>query len=97
MKTSIADILAQKDVEIEKLRNPWQPIETAPKDGRMILVCMPRMMNLIVRSRWNRVHNHWINDDGQEGLTNPAYYHAGDFWCELPQPPQTKEAKDAND
>lgn len=68
----------------------WQPIETAPKDGQMILVCLPRIMNLIVRATYSTVHGYWKTDcETDGGITNPTFFHKGDYWMPLPDPPKT--------
>jgi len=70
----------------------WQPIETAPKDANMILVCLPRQMNLIVRARYSNVHKFWLTDyEGEGGIIRPTYFHKGDFWMPLPPPPKATE------
>lgn len=66
----------------------WQPIETAPKDGSMILVCLPRMMKLIVRSRFDKIHGYWLTDyEGEGGVKVPVFYHPGDLWQPMPPTP----------
>lgn len=67
----------------------WQPIESAPRDGRMFLVMFPRMMNLVVRSRYNTLYKHFTHElDNDQAVTKPAYYHEGDLWCDIPPPPK---------
>jgi len=66
----------------------WQPIETAPKDGQMFLVCLPRMMNLILRANYNTVHGYFRTDHSDSGITNPTFFHDGDYWMPLPTPPE---------
>jgi hypothetical protein len=63
----------------------WRPIETAPKDGSMLLVCLPRQMNIVVRAWYNRLHNFWQTDyEGEGGITRPTYFHEGDLWHPIP-------------
>ena len=70
----------------------WQPIETAPKDGTMILVCLPRQMNLVVRAWYNKVHKHWATDHETDGgITRPTWFHKGDLWHPIPTRPSTKK------
>ena len=75
----------------------WKPIETAPKDGTMILVCLPRMMNLIVRASYSTVYKYWKTDhDTDGGITNPTFFHEGDFWMPLPDPPKKNPQEEGN-
>jgi hypothetical protein len=63
----------------------WKPIETAPKDGSMILICLPRQMNIVVRAWYNKIHNFWLTDyEGEGGITRPTYFHEGDLWHPIP-------------
>lgn len=71
--------------------NVWQPIETAPKDGGMFLVCLPRMMDLIIRARFDRVHKQWLTDLESQGLDKVHFFHPGDVWQPLPTPPKESE------
>lgn len=67
----------------------WKPIETAPKDGKTILVCLPRMMNLIVRASYSNVHKYWRTDlESDGGISRPTFFHTGDHWMPLPAPPK---------
>ena len=69
----------------------WLGIESAPQDGRMILVCLPRIMNLVVRARFNTVHKFWQTDyEGEGGIVKPHFFHAGDLWHEIPKLPNDK-------
>lgn len=71
-------------------RCEWKPIITAPKDGKPFLVCFPRMGNLIVRAKYNAVHEYFISDRETEGgITKPEFYHEGDLWCRYPALPPT--------
>lgn len=75
------------------LSDLWRPIESAPKDGRMFLVLLPRMMNLVVRARYNTVHKYFITDCENEGrVSDPIFFFKGDMWMEIPEPP--KEVSD---
>ena len=66
----------------------WQPIETAPKDGTTVLVCLPRIMNLIIRASYSKVYGYWKTDlETDGGITRPTFFHKGDYWMPLPPPP----------
>lgn len=82
-------------IEWERSREKWMPIETAPKDGTMILVCLPRMGNLIVRSRYDRIHGYWVNDyEGEGGVKRGSVYHPGDLWTHMPPAPKETQVSD---
>lgn len=68
----------------------WKPASTAPKDGRMFLVCYPRMMNLRVRCWFDTVHGYFKTDEGGDGgISTPAFFHDGDLWANMPDAPTT--------
>jgi len=68
------------EAEIEKLRNPWQPIETAPKDGMYILVTAPDYGCKVMF--WYQ--DGWDDGDFESGSSWPAH------WMPLPEPPKTE-------
>lgn len=74
----------------------WLPIETAPKDSdTVILVLLPRMMNLIVRARYNSVHGYWITDCDNDGrISKPTFFHPGDMWHPMPALPASPGASE---
>ena len=76
--------LAQDELCSSQEPVAWKPIKTAPKDV-MVLVCLPRQMNLVVRAWYNSIHNFWQTDyEGEGGITRPIYFHEGDLWHPIP-------------
>jgi len=59
----------------------WQPIETAPKDGRWILVARDDMQGVVW---WNKNSDHWA-------LAPLSYFDRPTHWMPLPQPPQVEK------
>ncbi len=59
----------------------WQPIETAPKDGRNIFIFIPQEFNTgIYTAWWSR--DHWCSiDSSWIGRDLPTH------WMPLPNPP----------
>lgn len=67
------------------LNSAWKLIHTAPRDGGPFLVCFPRMGNLIVRSRYNKVHEYFISDrETDGGIVKPEFFHDSDLWHPYP-------------
>ncbi len=70
----------------------WRPIEEFNDiHGKMLFIKFPRMMNLIVRGWYRKVHNQWFSDRGKEGntlegITNPEWLHPGDLYMETDTP-----------
>lgn len=60
----------------------WRPIETAPKDGSMILVCQSSN-NIISSASWSYIYNHWATYPGPMGFITEVTH-----WMPLPQPPK---------
>ncbi len=62
----------------------WQPIETAPKDGTLIIVGCPGSPHLWDVGRWEkmkRVPDRWANSMGALPFT-PTH------WQPIPEPPE---------
>jgi len=64
----------------------WQGVCFAPKSGEVFLLCLPRMMNLIVRCRYNTIHGGFqmdMEDDRSDpggGIVRPYFpFHGGDI------------------
>lgn len=85
----------------EQTTMTWQPIETAPKDGREVLV-IHRGVRRIARwaSVWHRDNQMWVADNPLSdpptvaGLgpelpeTDPFHRPGPTHWMPLPQPPE---------
>lgn len=65
----------------------WEPIKTAPTNGDVFLVCLPRQGNLILRARFDRIHKFFTTDRMSEGIIQPTFFHDGDLWMSMPEPP----------
>ena len=69
----------------------WQPIETAPKDGTSILVCIARLLDSHKVVFWNEeavADEHglfsWEIEDTDTAYHENAFTH----WMPLPDPPE---------
>lgn len=90
LNDTMATMLARALAPYLQPAGEWRDIETAPEDGTMFLVCLPRMGNLIVRARYNTVHGYFVDEvDNNDSVSRPAFYHKGDYWMPLPTPPAT--------
>jgi Protein of unknown function (DUF551) len=81
-------MITQAEIELMRAaleaaaRACWQPIETAPKDGTAILLCVGRWMTV---GHWHRVAGGWSSN-------GPVYSPYGldeqpTHWQPLPEPP----------
>jgi hypothetical protein len=57
----------------------WQPIETAPKDGRLILLCTEK--GVVVVGKRNKHLQIWVESDGRETPRTISH------WMPLPPAP----------
>ena len=63
----------------------WQPIETAPKDGTLVLLCKANDPGWPMRCRrWQE--DHWRGQDADEAT----------HWMPLPDPPEARDARTAD-
>jgi hypothetical protein len=66
--------------------NSWQPIETAPKDERAILVyCPAKIVTIITAAFWHRDYNRW--QLAFTGLSKEPTVIEPTHWMPLPDPP----------
>lgn len=70
MRTAISAALAKQDAAIALMRGQsWQPIETAPKDGTNLLLCVKGFVPAV--GKWE--HGWWTYRDASEFLTEESY------------------------
>ena len=64
----------------------WQPIETAPKDGRRFLAYDPSLFGVCI-AEW--ANGGWyVNQESQDGF---GFHHLPlTYWMPLPEPPDRK-------
>jgi hypothetical protein len=62
----------------------WQPIKTAPKDGRRVLIFQPGKK--IKLGEWQDMSRLWPNSVVGWKCTN-GNFHAPTHWMPLPEPP----------
>ncbi len=67
----------------DRTPEPWLPIETAPKDGTPVLVCLPDENPYFVW--WHDPTKQWVRTRITDPLKSPTH------WLPLPAPP-SKEA-----
>lgn len=73
----------------------WQPIETAPKDGTLILTFYPELhgqerysLRYWSRGDWGNIKEAWSDQWRQIKPSNDPT-----FWAPLPSPPVAEETK----
>ena len=88
----------ERQAEIDRLlADKWQPIETAPKDGTVVLLYKPdeRMVGEYMLAgywgQWPGINDCWIACDGKpqgylSGVTGTYQGHPT-HWMPLPNPP----------
>lgn len=104
-RDALAALRATKDVpesvrlELAALLNPWRPIETAPRDGRAILLLSAAQTvefpeETIHIGKWNPEGTSWTDDYGTMSVTGIWESGGGWFqpnevtrWLPLPAPP----------
>lgn len=64
-----------------KLAHEWQPIETAPRDGRAYLV-VDEIVDMGHRAQIAFWSGAWLSTDGKKRTLNPTH------WMPLPEPPR---------
>jgi len=67
---------------------PWHPIETAPKDGKLILTWGECRAQYAV-SYWDDDWNEWLTDFNEKGHPQIVYC---THWMPLPTAPAIKES-----
>ena len=69
-----------KRLEAQESQSPWQPIETAPKDGSEFVTANANQGFVKELVSWNSFHRFW-QSKGQ------AIYMQATHWMPLPSPP----------
>lgn len=78
----IADRIEETIAAWDRRRNPWQPIETAPKDGTPIYGIWLDGKWTGGQMRWNDMwEDAWVHDTGDH-ICHPTH------WMPLPEPPE---------
>jgi hypothetical protein len=90
--SSAADRIAELMAECAELKNPWQPIETAPMDGTLILLFQSDSYNQSPEP----ITASWDNSFGWMDNARGSWWgFDATHWMPLPKPPtiSTKESQ----
>lgn len=73
--------------------NEWQPIETSPKDGELILACRAGYLPQTARYSSSLEYTGWITVDEDDDELFSAwveygYRYSPTHWMPLPEPPK---------
>lgn len=63
----------------------WEPIETAPKDGTLILTYSKDYRAEYAVSYWCEYDEEWLTDFRQKGAEQQV---DAEYWMPLPKPPK---------
>lgn len=67
----------------ERVAMEWQPIETAPRDGLLLLLCTDG--GIVFVGKLNKHLQLWVDDQGRERFRTVSY------WMPLPAPPSNSD------
>ena len=60
----------------------WKPIETAPKDGRRLLLYGDDIHYGVTVGYWEPGNSDWLDAEGKDYIGRPTH------WDDLPEPPK---------
>ena len=63
----------------------WKPIDTAPKDGTLILTYSKNCRAEYAVSYWCEYDEEWLTDFRQKGAEQQV---GAEYWMPLPKPPK---------
>ena len=69
------------------LETQWNPISSAPKDGRWIMICRAGHDEVLL-SYWHRLHGAWWGQGGTAGTWEK--WEKATHWKPLPSPPEVE-------
>lgn len=78
--------------------DPWQPIETAPKDGTEVMLWLRSPFDRVEKARWYEPWHNWTTGDLPHDPEIGDVYGIGcavpTHWMPLPKPPSAGGADD---
>lgn len=68
---------------LDQTKNGWKPIETAPKDGTAVLICINQ--GTAFDAWWDQADQAWV--DGRLNRYEEQYTYSPTHWMPMPEPP----------
>ena len=66
----------------------WQPIETAPREGHILIFAPPDIIYVVECGQWDGQPDWWTEARGEQYEQFEATH-----WMPLPEPPASEDAK----